>query len=184
MPGTFSPPPRVSDPNMHRGTCAMLGSLTGISFEVDGGANVPGIPGAGATGNFTCLVRGPCPLQNFDHFIQASIWRHAIWSFYTNAICLFIFLCMLINTYPLNTQRILGNWDVYQQSEHMAFRNMYLELQQTDLHRNDSFQKSDKLHISCKLQTNTRAEYCDLCISSDSSFDIMLVEVHGKLHWG
>ena len=34
MPGTFSPPPRVSDPNMHRGTCVtlvpwcMLGSLT------------------------------------------------------------------------------------------------------------------------------------------------------------
>ena len=35
MPGTFSPPPRVSDPNMHHGTCVthvpwwMLGSLTG-----------------------------------------------------------------------------------------------------------------------------------------------------------
>ena len=34
MPGTFSPPPRVSDPDMHHGTCVthvpwcMLGSLT------------------------------------------------------------------------------------------------------------------------------------------------------------
>ena len=35
MPGTFSPPPRVSDPDMHNGTCVthvpfcMPGSLTG-----------------------------------------------------------------------------------------------------------------------------------------------------------
>ena len=27
MPGTFSPPPRVSDPDMHHGTCVTCGSL-------------------------------------------------------------------------------------------------------------------------------------------------------------
>ena len=39
MPGTFSPPPRVSNPDMHHGTCVthvpwcMPGSLTRVSFE-------------------------------------------------------------------------------------------------------------------------------------------------------
>ena len=52
--------PLVSDPDMHHGTCVthvpwcMSGSLTR-----DDGENVPGIPGACATRNFTYLVRGP-----------------------------------------------------------------------------------------------------------------------------
>ena len=50
----------VSDLGIHHGTCVahvpwcMSGSLTR-----DGGENVPGIPGAWATGNFTYLIRGP-----------------------------------------------------------------------------------------------------------------------------
>ena len=56
----------VSDPGMHHGTCVthvpwcMSGSLTrGV------GENVPGIPGACATRNFTYLARGPWPnLEN------------------------------------------------------------------------------------------------------------------------
>ena len=65
MPRTFSLPPRVSDPDMHHGTCVthvpwcMPGSLTRVSFEVGGGENVPGITGACAIRNFTYLVRGP-----------------------------------------------------------------------------------------------------------------------------
>ena len=53
--------PLVNDPGMHHGTCVtnvpwcMSGSLT-----CSGGENVPGIPGACATRNFTYLVRGPC----------------------------------------------------------------------------------------------------------------------------
>ena len=54
MPGTFSPAPRVSDPDMHHGKCVS------VSFEVGSGKNVPGIPGACATHNITYLVRGPC----------------------------------------------------------------------------------------------------------------------------
>ena len=52
--------PRVSDPDMHHGTClthvpwCMSGSLTR-----DGGENIPGIPGACATCNFRYLARGP-----------------------------------------------------------------------------------------------------------------------------
>ena len=66
MPGTFSRhrlqrKPLVSDPGMHHGTGVtyvpwrMWGSLTR-----GGGENVPGIPCACATRNFTCLARGPC----------------------------------------------------------------------------------------------------------------------------
>ena len=52
--------PLVSEPSMHHGTCVthvpwcMSGSLTRGVVE-----NVPGIPGAYATHNFTYLVRGP-----------------------------------------------------------------------------------------------------------------------------
>ena len=55
--------PLVNDPAMHHGTCVthvpwcMSGSLT-----CGGGGNVPGIPGACATHNFTYLARGPCDL--------------------------------------------------------------------------------------------------------------------------
>ena len=65
MPGTFSPSPRVTDSDMHHGTCVthvpwcMPGSLTSCFFEVGGGENAPGVPGACATRNFTYLVRGP-----------------------------------------------------------------------------------------------------------------------------
>ena len=51
---------QVSDPGMHHGTCVthvpwcMSGSLIG-----DGRENVPSIPGACATCNFTYLTRGP-----------------------------------------------------------------------------------------------------------------------------
>ena len=55
----------VSDRGMHHGTCithvpwCMSGSLTRCDGE-----NVPGIPGACATRNFTYLVRGPCRTIN------------------------------------------------------------------------------------------------------------------------
>ena len=65
MPGTFSPPLRVSDPDIHHGTYithvpwCMPGSLTCGIFDVGGGENVPGIPGTLATRNFMYLIRGP-----------------------------------------------------------------------------------------------------------------------------
>ena len=68
IPGTFSPPPRGSDPDMHHGTCVthvpwcMPGSLTsGIIFSRCR-EKVPGIPGACTTRNFTYLVRSPWTL--------------------------------------------------------------------------------------------------------------------------
>ena len=65
MPETFSPPPCVNDPNIHQGTCVthlpwyMPGSLTSDFFEVGGRENVPGIPDARTTHNFTYLAIGP-----------------------------------------------------------------------------------------------------------------------------
>ena len=44
-----------------------------VSFEVSGGGNVPGIPGAFTTRNFTYLVRGPC--SGFIIWIQTCTIR-------------------------------------------------------------------------------------------------------------
>ena len=68
MLGTVSPRPRISDRDMHHSTCVthvpwcMPGSyrLVAVSFEIGGGKNVPCIPGACATRNFTYPERGPC----------------------------------------------------------------------------------------------------------------------------
>ena len=61
--------PLVIDPGMHHDTCVthvpwcMSGSITR-----GGGENVPGIPGACATRNFTYLVRGPWHRDNHTIF--------------------------------------------------------------------------------------------------------------------
>ena len=63
--GNVSPPPQVSDPDMHHGMCVthvpwyMPGSLTSGSLWSVAGKNIPGISGACATRNCTYLVRGP-----------------------------------------------------------------------------------------------------------------------------
>ena len=78
MPGTFSPPPQVSDPDMHHGTCVthvswcMAGSLTSGFLWSRRRENVPGIPGACATCNFMYLVRGPYIPQN-GVYIMSSL---------------------------------------------------------------------------------------------------------------
>ena len=66
MSGTFSPPPQVSDPDMHHGTCVMHvpwcipGSLTsGFLWGRLRGKRYIGIPGACAIRHFTYLVRDP-----------------------------------------------------------------------------------------------------------------------------
>ena len=61
MPGMFPPPPPlVSDPGMHHGTCVTdVPWCMSKSHTHVGGENVPGIPGACATRNCSYLVRGP-----------------------------------------------------------------------------------------------------------------------------
>ena len=77
MPGKFSPPLRVSNPGMHHGTC------------VGDRENVPGIPGACATHNFTYLVGGlylallfVCSLVSFPPFCSQSYVIISICSIY------------------------------------------------------------------------------------------------------
>ena len=63
--GNVYPPPRVSDPDMHHGTCVthvprcMPGSLTSGFIRSQWRGNFRGIPGACTIRNFTYLVRGP-----------------------------------------------------------------------------------------------------------------------------
>ena len=95
IPQTFSPSPQVSDPDMYHGTCVthvpwcMPGSLTSVSFEIGGGGNVPGIPGACATCNFTYLVRGPCLESTMETLVLDILicwkWPHTNKYYYVNA---------------------------------------------------------------------------------------------------
>ena len=95
MPVTFSPPPRVSDPDMHRGTCVthvswcMPGSLTSGFLWSRRRGKRPGILGACATRNFTYLTRGPLPKPTLTY--QTSVefeskcknfhsWKFIWWS--------------------------------------------------------------------------------------------------------
>ena len=79
IPGMFSPSPTskvISDPGMHYGTCVphvpwcMSGSLISV-----GGENVPGIPIAYTSRNFTYLARGPC-----IHTTELKTWFRVHWS--------------------------------------------------------------------------------------------------------
>ena len=80
MPGTFSSPPRVSDSDMHHGTCVthvpwcMPGSLnSGFRWIRRRGGNFSGIPGACATRNFTYLIRGPFASKHQN--IYNALWN-------------------------------------------------------------------------------------------------------------
>ena len=76
--GNVSAAPLVSDPDMHHGTCVthvpwcMSGSLTSGFLWSRWRENVPGIPSACATCNFTYLVRGPwqTELMIYQHMVS------------------------------------------------------------------------------------------------------------------
>ena len=83
--GIISPPPRVSDPDMHQGMCVthvpwcMAGRYLAFSFGVGGRENVLGVPGICATHNFTYLARGPLSRRqwNASYVIKnGSVYKH------------------------------------------------------------------------------------------------------------
>ena len=87
--GTFSPPPRDSDTDMHHGTCATHAKRVSRTCRdacrdrdflwSRWRGNVPGIPGACATSNFTYLVRGPCTkLSVCDHILWLTDMTYVI----------------------------------------------------------------------------------------------------------
>ena len=92
MPGTFFPPARVSDPDMHHDTCmahepwCMPESLTSGFIWSRWRVNVTGIPGACATRNFTYLVRGqllqPMTFQHTEAYMHLwAMRRHVSFSY-------------------------------------------------------------------------------------------------------
>ena len=120
--------PLVSNPGMHHGTCVTHlpwctpGSLTG-----GGGENVPYIPGACTTRNFTYLVRGPwcesstgfCPL-GFKRIASILSGNNQLWilSLYIFSIPLHVattyFLChvtlrLIVLLYQLQCRNYLWN---------------------------------------------------------------------------
>ena len=75
MPGTFSPPPRFGDPDMHQGTCVMHvpwcmpGTLTSDFLWSQWRGKRSRHCRACATYSFAYLVRGPCVLRCHFKFI-------------------------------------------------------------------------------------------------------------------
>ena len=69
--------PLVSDPGMHHGTCVTHVSWC-ISWSLNPRwrGNIPGIPGACATRNFTYLARGPC--SSPGHFLLQPLGYHRL----------------------------------------------------------------------------------------------------------
>ena len=67
----FFPLQRIGDSHMHRGTCHDACQLV-TSFEVGGGKNVAGIPGASTTPSCTYLSRCLCTTRNFAHTLQSQ----------------------------------------------------------------------------------------------------------------
>ena len=76
----FQRKPLVSDPGMHHGTCITHVPRC-MSTTRGGGKNVPGIPGACTTRNFTYVVRGPLghvssgALLYWGYCIEVIIWE-------------------------------------------------------------------------------------------------------------
>ena len=76
----FQRKPLIGDPGMHYGTCVthvpwcMLGSL-----NRGGGENVPGIPAACATRNFTYLIRGQWNERLSYYSWIAEIGKIVLW---------------------------------------------------------------------------------------------------------
>ena len=79
-----------------------------VSFEVDGGENVPSIPGACATHNFTYLVRGllgvPCVVGNIHTAFQKCPSR----SSFQQCFCRVYYECLIANMYTADNVSFWG----------------------------------------------------------------------------
>ena len=89
----------VSDPGMHQGTCVThVPWCMSRSLTRGCGENVPGIPGACATRNFTYLARGPCcdvMMAIFQRCVQSRLSLHTVCreSIQTKVECIHPMLC-------------------------------------------------------------------------------------------
>ena len=156
----FQRKPLVSDPNMHHGTCVTHVPWCMSGFLTRGGEeNVPGIPGACATGNFWYLARVPFWLSNRSlenpegqkysiacnrcHYrSQNTGWQtaNALVNKRTAVLLRNISMCNDHNFISLNTDNYL-QWD----------RRIYL-LVMSNLHR-------DKIEANTKMATILQATF-------------------------
>ena len=98
MPGTFSPRPRVSDPDMHHGTCVthvpwcMSGSLTsGFLWSRSRGKTFPAFPAHAQPATLRiwkeahcALVHQYCQCHIFDYIYSFVVWlRYFLWCWIT-----------------------------------------------------------------------------------------------------
>ena len=73
--------PLVSDPGGHHGTCVThVPWCMPESLTRSGGENVPGIPGACATRNFTYLVRGPWGVSDISSANAFKLLNSTNWT--------------------------------------------------------------------------------------------------------
>ena len=104
MSGTFSPPPRVSNPDVHHGTCVthvpwcMPGSLTSGFLWI----RWRRITGACATRNFTFLARGPYRVLNDDIITRNTfcITNRNVTSETIHCNCMFLILIVYSDSLP------------------------------------------------------------------------------------
>ena len=130
MAGTFSAPPQVSDPDMHHGTCGthvlwcMPESLTG-AFLWSRQENVPIIPGACATRNFTYLVRGPLSVAWQHQAITQANFAWLIISCGIHFTTILLMMFIIIINMNLNIHiHVLHIWN----HNHMSQRQFTLTL--------------------------------------------------------
>ena len=112
MPGTFPNHPRVSDPDMHHGTCVtqvpwcMPGLLTSGFLWSRCGQNVSDNPGACATHNFAYLVRGP-----WEQELVRQQRTHVKWN-YRGKLCLYPnSLNRNWTIFPMHDYNFMYSWD-------------------------------------------------------------------------
>ena len=84
MPGTFSPSPQVSDPDMHHGTCVthvpwcMPGSPTsGFIWNRRRGETIPAFPAR--MRNLQFYVSGKRPMMWWERWLSTSWIFHLLW---------------------------------------------------------------------------------------------------------
>ena len=136
------------DPGVHQGTCVthVLWCMSG-SLARDGGENVPGIPGACATHNFTYLARGPWMSgaaagwvpQTSVRMVRANVDQRK-WSPYTEHALQRRNMSLAYTSIPIHAKshrnRIIkiskivniasmGNWN----TKHLSQRNSYLRVE-------------------------------------------------------
>ena len=149
---------QVSDPGMHHGTCVTHVSwcMPGSLF-CGGGENVPGIPGACATRNFTYLVRGPCTVCIYRWLSARLQYLQCVTT--KPSICLVcdvqdtLYIC-LIKCYLIRIIDQINNstiWLIFSSNIHVSSRRPIRQLSLDVCMAISCKQTNSKLHYFCYI---------------------------------